>query len=73
MFRNRPATRGGGNREIASLRNFHKRMYLLGAATSYIILPNPRKYQLVTALFHNVILFLSISMIFLQSACKQLL
>jgi len=30
-------------------RNFHKRMYLLGAATSYIIL-YPRKYQLVAAL-----------------------
>jgi len=30
-------------------RNFHKRMYLLGAATSYIIFP-PRKYQLVAAL-----------------------
>jgi len=30
-------------------RNFHKRIYLLGAATSYIIL-TPRKYQLVAAL-----------------------
>jgi len=38
------------------LRNFHKRMYLLGTATSYIILPPPRKYQLVAALrtaIHN--------------------
>jgi len=25
-------------------------MYLLGTSTSYIILPNPRKYQLVAAL-----------------------
>jgi len=33
-------------------RNFHKRMYLLGAA-SYIILP-PRKYQLVAALVMTV-------------------
>jgi len=39
----------GGNRAIAP-RNFHKRMYLLGAATSYIILTPPRKYQLVAAL-----------------------
>jgi len=38
-------------------KNFHKRMYLLGAPTSYIILP-PRKYQLVAALirpFNQVI------------------
>jgi len=32
-----------------SPRNFHKSMYLYGAATSYIILP-PKKYQLVAAL-----------------------
>jgi len=28
----------GGNRAIAPSRNFHKRMHLLGAARSYIIL-----------------------------------
>jgi len=38
------------NRAIATPRNCHKLMYLLGAATSYIILPTPRKYQLVAAL-----------------------
>jgi len=32
----------GGNRATAPPRNFHKRMYFLGAATSYIILPPPK-------------------------------
>jgi len=31
-----------GEIEQFSPRNFHKRMYLLGAATSYIILPPPK-------------------------------
>jgi len=39
---------GRAIRQLPS-RNFHKRMYLLGTATSYIIFP-PRKYQLVAAL-----------------------
>jgi len=32
----------GGNRPVTP-RNFHKRMYLYGAATSYIILPFPKR------------------------------
>jgi len=39
---NRPATRGGGKRPTALPRNFHRHMYLLGAATSYIILSPPK-------------------------------
>jgi len=39
----------GENRSIALPRNFHQRMYLLGAATSCIIFL-PWKYQLVAAL-----------------------
>jgi len=31
-------------------------MYLLGAATSYIILPPPRKYQFVAALVGRIFL-----------------
>jgi len=40
----------GEYRAIAPPRNFHKRAYLLGATTSYIILLPHRKYQLVAAL-----------------------
>jgi len=35
----RPATRGGDNRAIDPPRNFHKRVYLLGAARTYIVPP----------------------------------
>jgi len=42
IIMSRSATRGGGNRAIAPPKNFHKRMYLYGAATGYIILPPPK-------------------------------
>jgi len=45
----RPATRGGAIGQLPP-QKFLKPMYLLGTSTSYIILPNPRKYQLVAAL-----------------------
>jgi len=39
----RLATRGGAIGQLPPpSRNFHKPMYLLGAATSYIILPPPK-------------------------------
>jgi len=44
-------TRG---RAIAPPRNFHKRMYLYRAATTYIILTS-RKYQLVAALMPSLL------------------
>jgi len=44
-----PQPEGGKLGNCPHPRNFHKPMYLLGAARSYIILP-PRKYQLVAAL-----------------------
>jgi len=41
----------GGQSGNCPPRHFHKRMYLLGTPTSYIIFaPPPRKYQLVVAL-----------------------
>ena len=43
----------GGQSSNCLPRNFLKGMYLLGTATSYIILPPPRKYHLVTALHCN--------------------
>jgi len=39
----RPATRGGAIGQLPPPRNFHKRMCLLGATRSYIILPPPPK------------------------------
>jgi len=50
-----PQPEGWQSGNLPPPRNFHKRMYLLGAATSYIILPPPRKYQLVAALVYSVI------------------
>jgi len=41
---------GGQPGNGSQLRNFQKHMYLLGPATSYIILPPYRKYHLVAAL-----------------------
>jgi len=44
LLSTRPATREGQSGNCPPPRNFHKRMYLLGGATSYIIM-SPRKYQ----------------------------
>jgi len=47
----RAATRGGQSGNCPP-RNYHKRMYLLGAATSYISLPPPEKISWLRPWFY---------------------